>query len=210
MATKDLSRTVIEGGRTSFNKWERRYSNCEVRAREREALRSEDDWDEVVIAPRKPVRRSFNDKLSPAERYLAAQVGRPWSKVRSELFARFDTRTTAGRHILFDHLLRDVKVGEQHGWRGSFEFEVDRHGILRRIVRPARRRHVWHDPPRDLPGWLVGRWIGRRGGVLFWFVPTERERLRQGLRLSSEEAAYWNALPDWFREKHELRFPEEG
>ncbi|HEY8942827.1 MAG TPA: hypothetical protein VIM73_01140 [Polyangiaceae bacterium] len=25
MATKDLSRTVIEGGRASFNRWDRRY-----------------------------------------------------------------------------------------------------------------------------------------------------------------------------------------
>jgi len=28
-------------------------------------------------------------------------TGRPWSKVRGELFERFDARTNAGRHIIF-------------------------------------------------------------------------------------------------------------
>lgn len=154
MATKDFSRTVIEGGRARFNCWERRRSHRVVRARERMALAGGGDWDGVVIARRTPVWRAFADKLAPAERYLAAQVGRPWSKVRSELFARFDTRTTAGR--------------------------------------------------------LGARRIGRRGGALFWFVPTAHERLRQGARLSAEENAHWSALPDWFRQEQELRFAEEG
>ena len=210
MATKDLSRTVIEGGRAGFNRWERRRSHRTVRAQERLALGGGCDWDDVVIARRPPVRRAFADKLAPAERYLAAQVGRPWSKVRSDLFARFDTRTTAGRHILFDHLLRDVKVGEQHGWPGSFEFEVDRHGLLRRVARPARPRHVWHYPHRQWLEWLGARRIGCRGAVRFWFVPTAHERLRQGARLSAEENAYWSGLPEWFRQEHELRFSEEG
>ena len=85
MATKDLSRTVIEGGRVGFNQWARRHSHRLVRTRERMALGGGDDWDDVVIARRTPIGRAFADKLSPAERYLAAQVGRPWSKVRSEL-----------------------------------------------------------------------------------------------------------------------------
>jgi hypothetical protein len=210
MATKDLSRTVIEGGRARFNSWERRHSHRLVRARERIALSDGGDWDNVVIARRTPVRRAFADKLSAAERYLAAQVGRPWSKVSSELFARFDTRTTAGRHILFDHLLREVKVGEQRGWPGSFDFEVDRHGLLRRVVRPPRQQRVWHYPRREWLEWLAARRIGRRGGVLFWFVPTAHERLRQAAPLSTNENAYWSALPDWFRQEQELRFPEEG
>jgi hypothetical protein len=208
MATKDLSRTVIEGGRTGFSSWQRRQSHRQVRKRERIALRGGDDWDDLTIARRTPVQRSFADKLSPAERYLAAQVGRPWAKVRSELFARFDMRTTAGRHILFDHLLRDVKVGEQHCWFRSFEFEVDRHGILRRAVRPPRQERVWHYRRPEWRKWLGVRRIGRRGDVLFWFVPTAHERLRQTARLSSDESAYWNALPDWFRQELELRFAE--
>jgi hypothetical protein len=205
MSTKDLSRTVIEGGRKYYNCWERRHSNRAVRAREREALATGDDWDQVVITRRTPVRRNFHDKLAPAERYLAAQVGRPWAKVRSELFSRFDTRTTAGRHILFDHLLGDVNTGQQHrhSW---FTFAVDRHGILRRVVRPQRQRRVPRIPPNDLPEWLVGRWIGRRGDILFWFEPTAHERLRQGPRLTTQQWAYWSTLPEWFREEHELRF----
>ena len=67
-------------------------------------------------------------------RWLESQCGRPWSKVYAEVCERFDTRTTAGRHIVHDHLLGSV-------WQGGIvrdevqrdrHFIVDRHGILRR------------------------------------------------------------------------------
>ena len=102
MTTKNLARTVIEGGRSCYNQWERRYSNAQERAHERlvsAALVGAADPDVTWYAPRKPVYRGFRDKLAPAERWLRSHVGRPWSKVRSELFSRFDTRTTAVRAI---------------------------------------------------------------------------------------------------------------
>ncbi len=40
MATKKLSRTVIEGGRHGYNKYERRNSNAEVRAEERDYIKA--------------------------------------------------------------------------------------------------------------------------------------------------------------------------
>src|SRR5262245_32814527 len=104
MSTKYLARTVIEGGRARYNRYERRHSNSSERRKETvvstQLLRSEEPG-MAVYPVRKVVYKGFRDKLSPAERWLESQVGRPWSKVRSELFARFDTRTTAGRHIVF-------------------------------------------------------------------------------------------------------------
>jgi hypothetical protein len=205
MATKDLSRSVIEGGRTSYSCWQRRHSHRVARACERNALSDGSDWDDLVIAKRPFVWRVFDDKLSPAERYLDAQVGRPWNKVRSELFARFDMRTTAGRHILFDHLLRDVKAGEH---QARARYEVDRRGILRRAPPHPRRREVWQFERPEWLAWLQGRRVGRRGGVLFWFLPTPHERLRQAASLDPDESAHWNALPDWFRQREEIRFVE--
>src|SRR5438445_11892260 len=109
MSTKNLARTVIEGGRHRQNVWQRRWSNAQERTAERELsglLRDRLDPDAVVYRKRTPVYQEFDDKLGPAYRWLEAQSGRPWNEVRSELFARFDTRTTAGRHIVFDHRLQ--------------------------------------------------------------------------------------------------------
>jgi hypothetical protein len=92
-----------------------------------------------VYRKRTKVYQGFDDKLGPAYRWLEAQSGRPWNKVRSELFARFDTRTTAGRHIVFDHLLRSVER-EPHRSQHRHDMLVDRHGLLQKI--PYRRKRL--------------------------------------------------------------------
>ena len=43
--------------------------------------------------------RELNENLSPLRRYLHAQVGRPWSKVFSEICASIDRRNTVQQHI---------------------------------------------------------------------------------------------------------------
>jgi hypothetical protein len=138
MSTKNLARTVIEGGRNRANKWFRHYSNHQDRAQAHEALarlRQDPDAEELALPRRKPVSPWFRDKLGPPERWLERNVGRPWSKVRAELFARFDTRTTAGRHIVFCHVLPWIETppGCLHRFGCGTKFRVDRHGILRRI-----------------------------------------------------------------------------
>lgn len=44
-------------------------------------------------------RKWFNENLRPLERYLAGQVGRPWSKVYGEICANIDRRNTVQQHI---------------------------------------------------------------------------------------------------------------
>src|SRR5262245_28648881 len=108
MSTKNLARTVIEGGRTNGSRWERRHSNGPVRAGTRDALvraAADSAFDDLIVPCRKRVPRHFRDKLGPARRWLAAQTGRPWTDVLSDLLRLVDTRTTAGRHLLFDHML---------------------------------------------------------------------------------------------------------
>lgn len=41
----------------------------------------------------------LNENLRPLERYLAAQVGRPWDKVYSEICAGIDRRNTVQQHV---------------------------------------------------------------------------------------------------------------
>lgn len=48
-------------------------------------------------------RKWLNENLSPLERYLASQVGRPWDSVYSEICAGIDRRNTVQRHI-HEHL----------------------------------------------------------------------------------------------------------
>lgn len=209
MSTKNLARTVIEGGRRHRNRWERRYTHKEERAAEQQVsgrVARRQELDDVSYEPRRPIWREFSDKLGPAQRWMRSQVGRPWAKVRSELFQRFDSRTTAGRHILFDHLLRSVQTGGIARSPWWFDFQVDRHGVLREVQRP--RRQWKRRPPAPLPepesvllDWLGARRVGERDTHLYWFVPTPAGAFRQASALDEAEADRWRSLPIWFRER---------
>jgi hypothetical protein len=198
MSTRNLARTVIEGGR--HNTFQRRQTNAAQRCAERRALTLESqngEFGDVVFPRRQPVPRQFDDKLAPAQRWLGRQVGRKWDKVRSELFERFDTRTTAGRHILFCHLLQMVEWGVVRSpWR---RFEVDTGGILRR----CDRRFIYERwRPCTIPEadriWLGQRRVGQRQTRYYWFHPTPYGSFRQGHELTPEELARFLALPVHF------------
>jgi hypothetical protein len=207
MGTKNIARTAIEGGRYWGNSLDRGWSTRSERAAVREWV-GRGDTEGVPVPARRPVRKSFHDKLAAPRRWLWSHIGRPWAEVHAEIRRRFDTRTTAGRHIVFCHLLNWVvdhaAVHELRWYRRDYLI-VDEDGILRR--GPGRR------PRRALaPGkvrrsraaaqfWAAGRKVGRRGAFLFWFVPAGRELdcaappgLRQDRRLSDEEAAFWDSL----------------
>jgi hypothetical protein len=216
MSTKDLSRTVIEGGRYRGNRYDRRRSHQVARGRTHELehqLRVHDLADEAIFELPAPVYRCFRDKLAPAKRWLKSQVGRPWDKVRSELFARFDTRTTAGRHVLFDHLLSDVEDVAHHRYAWDV-FYVSRHGILRfESSRPRgpRRWAGWlPEPEATLVAWLGGRRIIEHDGQMYWLVPTRAGGFRQQHRVSDADARRFRGLPAWFQERYRGARPASG
>ena len=206
MSTKNLARIVIEGGR--WNTSHRRSSNRSQRAQVRDyasQLVRHAELDDALFPQREKVGKQFADKLGPARRWLAGKVGRSWNKARSELFMRFDIRTTAGRHIVFDHLLSDVPVGEQRD-RDWVRYRVDAQGVLR--DNPERRTHWGRRRPEPLPearevieAWLAGRWVIARGERSFWLEPTEAGFFRQAKPLSPQESQRWLALPQWFRDR---------
>jgi hypothetical protein len=219
MATKNIARTIIEGGRTGYNKGERRGRMAELRAANRAFVdRARRDPDAVLggVTPvRQRVRKEFEDKLGPARRWLARQVGRRWDSVYADLRARFDTRTTAGRHIVFDHMLPWVTRADQEvRWRG--DFIVDLGGILREEQRSARRRWRRESTPKgtidhphaEIETWRAQRKIGIRGSVAFWFVKTTTDKQgnirgwRQDVRLDAKELAFLATLVP--REKQEI------
>lgn len=194
MSKKNLARTAIEGGRNNGNKWERRYSHSEERnaAKEycKQAVLDPEAVDERdLIEKKSKVYKEFKDKLSPMYRWLRAQVGKPWSEVRSEVAKKFDSRTTAGRHILFDHLLRSVETDSTpprwyYSWRSlpvdpntshsQNDFYVDEDGILQEkkyISRKSRRPTNVNTP--WIAKWLNGRVIIKTGNKIYWCAPTE-------------------------------------
>lgn len=170
MARRDLSRTVIEGGRYRFAKFLRRSENAAARADQRawiDAVHVDPDLaedrslDRVIKRNRHPY-----DKLAVTRRWLRARCGRRWDDVFSELLARFDPRTIAGRHIVFDHMLRDVRRGSDPERPSGFRFEVDDDGILRVLPRGSAH-HVRREKPR-LPPWTDGFHAVRHDGRWWW------------------------------------------
>ena len=216
MATKRLCRTAIEGGRTRYSKHERRQSYADERARARDVLRKvlvdADLADDLGIEKRQKVYKDFADKLGPPKRWLRKQAGRPWDEVYSDLKRSFDPRTTAGRHLVYDHMLHWVDRGEDLRWRRP-ELTVDNDGILRESPRTPRHHSDSWRAYRERQGalrWTAGRKVVDYGTAQFWAVPVERIRRRlspdapkvdpaavfycQDRRLDAEEARFWQRL----------------
>ncbi len=200
MTTKRLERTVIEGGRNRYNQFCRNHTHREERAEVRAfvaaILRDLDAWDDAVAPARDRAGRAFYDKLSAAERWLAKRVGKPWRCVEGEVLATFDTRTLAGRHIVFDHLLPRGRWTARDGWPvRRLWFHVDAKGFLR-----ARPRAVWRNPlvarRASIEAFLDGRQVVVRGAHAYWLVATSTPVIvgapvprRQGRALTAAERA---------------------
>jgi hypothetical protein len=216
MSTKNLARTVIEGGRANGNKFLRRSSHRVERARLRTFLahgRADSEvWDALDPEPRPTVYKEFDDKLAPCWRWLRANVGRSWDEVRASIAATFDTRTLAGRHIVYDHMLKEVVDcfdASMSTWPWFFQrFIIDAQGILREADRrrrkPLKRRA---DAPTqvEVDAWCGGRLVGRRGTKLYWFVrvwsrvkhpgaPPQPPRYRQDRELAADDVAFYSRL----------------
>lgn len=152
MSQKNIARTVLEGGRRQFC----RIKEKEEDGKERTAYKAychNAVLDEDAEEPRSVALgghytgkryRDFADKLGPLRRWLESQVGRPWDSVRSEIVARFDAKSLAGRHAL-GHLEGFVTLpNEPYSWltrkttRYPGMLYVDRKGFLRQ--EPKRKR----------------------------------------------------------------------
>lgn len=222
MATKNLARTVIEGGRYYSNCYFRRHSHriprMQWRALARElASDPESCWDGLSIEPLQPQGRYPRDKLGPAARFLRSRVGRPWNDVRSEIARKFDARTLAGWHVLHDHLLPAVE-SQYRGGLPRASFFVDARGILRERPRQRFRNPLEHvHLPTDFEQWLAGRRIGWRGTRAYWMVPTPPRgpslgiptRYRQHHELTEAELARWNTLDAPTRDAYSIVFVAE-
>ena len=124
MATKNLARTVTEGGRAAESRSERRRSHRSVRVSERAfaraILRDPEVAEARSPAPLRRAWKEFHDRLGPVDRWLGSHVGQPWDAVYSELVGRYSRRTLRGWHLI-SHILLSV---------GGYRFVIDELGIL--------------------------------------------------------------------------------
>lgn len=192
MSTKNISRSALEGGRNTSNKFDRNESH----RRERNHFRTwvnhviaDDEFaDANPIPERPPVHKGFTDKLNPCYRWLASKCGQPWSTVFSELKAKFDTRNLASWHIVNQHILTSIlgagveNDGEVGFYRGH-RFFIDDEGIL----RDRGENHLrWVKPKQPVDETLAARAMAHANG--------------RRVRDSYGEALYWATLspePRW-------------
>lgn len=219
MSTKNLARTVIEGGRHKGNKWDRRNSHAEFRARDRnyvkEVTNDPDNYDEYDVEPIEHIYKDFDDKLGPIYRWLNRQVGRPWDEVRSEVSKTFDTRTTAGRHIVYDHMLQSVEITPDVRFHyysnpedpntsySKNDFYVDEAGILQKRRYLGRRTYRTKAPAwntNQLANWLNGRIVGKVGNKLFWFTPVGKAKKHRYASRDHVWRTAWGYRDYWYRE----------
>jgi len=137
MATRNLARSVVEGGRAgrAMDYWNQRAERQAIRVYLKR-IRSEED---ATDAGPDPIRdpeywTTMGDRFSQTERFMASRAGRPWNDVYSELCRRYDRRTLKGWHFL-RHVERDIVTQYNSPYRlfclpvsGAF---VDAQGILR-------------------------------------------------------------------------------
>lgn len=102
---KDMSKVIVERPRTG-------RSAGDLRAGRTRALLDDDD---EPLRARTPVRtkplktKRLNENLQPLKRYLAANVGRSWNKVFSEISEHLKPTSTVQQHVR-DHLEDFVAV----------------------------------------------------------------------------------------------------
>ena len=198
MSTKNLARTIVEGGRHNGNKWDRRNSHAEERARLKNYLKEvtldPENFEEYDVEPIEHIGKSFDDKIGPIYRWLGRQVGRLWDEVRADIAASFDTRTTAGRHIVYDHLINSVQINPEVHLRwisvpddptASYyrnDFYVDEEGVLqkKRYIGRRYKNKIPDFDTKQIANWLSGRIVGKVGNKFFWFVPADKNKKRGG------------------------------
>lgn len=103
-------------------------------------------------APRREVRgerarrrsKYLNENLAPLRRFLEKRIGRPWSKVLSEVCAEIDSSTAVQKHVR-DHLVRDLVETQAVLIDG-----IPHHPPHRRGGRPIDRRTFYACPRTGL------------------------------------------------------------
>lgn len=196
MSTKNLGRTAIEGGRTTHYKDRVEEFEGSFRASNRDYTRKVSNDVEAFDDELDPKRRKKSkknnqtDHLRPVYNLLDSMVGRPWSKVFSEICEKFDSRTLAGRHVLYDHIINEIDphahVPMLHQWYRRNDYYIDDHGVFSKRKHARRKyeyNYVSQKYAEKIRDWLNGRAIIRQGSKLYWGYPLLYGKAVEGVTL---------------------------
>lgn len=75
--------------------------------------------------------KEFNENLKPLMRYLESQVGRPWSKIYSEIRKHISSSSTVQQHLL-DHMMHWIAFKPSDVDIKYKEFKIDPQGLLQK------------------------------------------------------------------------------
>lgn len=180
MATKNLGRSAIEGGRTGWYKV--RVSEIEdslrtsTRTYKHRVQNDVEAWENEAEPVRRPYGKRGNqtDKLAGTYRMLDKLVGKPWAKVYALICEKFDGRTLAGRHVLIDHITNYVAPNKEAADLQYHLYYIDDHGFFQKKEGYSHNRYTPHRLSKKfadkISTWLDGRSIIQMGSKLYWGV----------------------------------------
>ena len=190
MSTKNISRTINEGGRASYAKDRRKEYHSLTRAKTRDWLskvrqdlsitEDSDHYTNVKNVATKRSLRDFADKTAVVNRWLFRNVNQPWNDVKSKIISMFDTNTVTGHHNAYDHFINNVEYNTTKIALEGFDFFAVNYyapifyvddGIL--LVRPRQKKPRYYKLNKfdytEICNFLKGRVIAKIGDHLFWF-----------------------------------------
>jgi len=136
-------------------------------------------WRDDLDGPRQLGMRAgyggpyLNENLAPLQRFLLAQVGRPWNKVYSEISAGIDRRNTVQQHI-YAHL--EDMIATQVEWRDGRWLDLqDRSRHFRTFE--SLRQPLYVDPRTGL--------IRSNNQYRRWKVVRDAQRAREAAEIAA-------------------------
>ena len=135
----------------------------------------------------------LNENLNPLERYLHAQVGRPWAKVFSEVCAQIDRRNTVQQHVhqhIGDFIATDVE------WRDGVLVNLKERGTWYSRGGQIRQR-LYVDPKSGLV--RVNKAYRTRAQYKREEQEKERERIATQRRVIDASTLLLKLDEHWFR-----------
>lgn len=209
MATKDLARTIIEGGQCKPHaKAPRRDAKRSERMKIRAYLRNcarDRGWDEGHARPeREWVMACYADRTAALRRWMEQYVGRSWDEAYAAAVRTHDRRTTRGRHLIEGHFRARDFVRLPNAPKETYEmpswFAVDADGIVVSCPRRSFKRKPEPKITPDITAWLADRKIARRGAAYFWLVPVEHWASRTVDAGDGTEERTWERVVTGYRQ----------
>lgn len=211
MATKRLSRTIVEGGKLGSDKHERKQHIQKSRRIARDFCTTyyEDGNEIEPVFRARHYYREFGDRLAPLYKFLDSCIGTPWDEIYSKLCAIRSRDTIQGFHFI------EHAKGAVFGSMGASKDSKIYSGYYIEDGLLQYKEAVYHRPKRidKKTREIYERWIDNRkvrliGTRYFWHDPVIKYELtlswRQGNALTIKETGHmeWIKVRDyWFWRK---------